>query len=151
MKSKVRYCKLRCRNLDFTVNEYQFLQLFMFCFNAIILILATLILMLRSEIQGHKCRFRDLDFFDAAFPTSAFQILISQSRCAFSMQLSRLGLRLFGYHRLKTFWFPSAVLISGLRTSMPDSRLRHFEFSYCSLDLLAQLSMPQARVWHCSV
>ena len=57
----------------------------------------------------------------------------------------------FGIQELKKFWFPSAVLISGLRTSMPYSRLRHFEFSYRSLDLLAQLSMPQARVWHCSV
>ena len=136
---KVWYCKLRCRNLDFsTVNEYFFfLQFLMFCLNAII----------------WKYQFRNLHFsatnFDAALPTSAFQILILQSRFAVLMQLSRLGLRYFWYRVLEFGGlniFGSAILISGLRISMSHLGLLHFKFSCRILDSLPQLSMPQARV-----
>lgn len=42
----------------------------------------------------------------------------------------------------------SVILISGLQTSVPHSEIRHFKLSCCSLDLVPQLSMLLARVWH---
>lgn len=74
--------------------------------------------------------------FDDALITSASQILILLVLVPY-----------FNIWDLKKK-IGSVILISGLQTSVPHSEIRHFKLSCCNLDLVPQLSMLLARVWH---
>ena len=77
--------------------------------------------------------------FDDALITSASQILILLVLVPY-----------FNIWDLKKK-IGSVILISGLQTSVPHSEIRHFKLSWCNLDLVPQLSMLLARVWHCKL